>query len=128
MKFLKAHFSCKTCTHSTDIYFDDNASLEELAEKESCTHCGEVKYCNAGDLGYRSDWPDADYAPWQIQTIKLPEDKYVCDTCLKLVSEPPAFKDIVAVCPKCIIGLMYLTHSELSNNSTLEKLINDLSK
>jgi len=126
MQFIKAHFHCSGCGHSTDIFFEPNPSIEEVLEKEECTSCGELKYCYAGDLGYRTDCPDPHYKSWQPQFIKLPYDKYVCNDCFKDNPNPPNFNDIVAVCSKCEIGFMDLVMSEEVENEILEKVIKEV--
>ncbi len=126
MNFLKALFACEICSHTTDIYFENAPSLEEVREKVPCTSCGDIKYCNAGDLGYRSDWPDAAFKNWQLQVIKLPHGKYVCNDCLAGIPEQPSFNDVVAVCPKCEYKSMQLLSCVEADNNTLLQLIQEL--
>jgi len=126
MHFIKTHFYCFNCSHETAIFFETIPSIEEVSEKVECSSCGELKYCNAGDLGYRSDWPDADYKSWQLQVIKLPYDKYVCNDCLTNYPEPPSFKDVVAVCTKCELESMKLLSCEEVEKNELLQVIEEL--
>lgn len=126
MKFLKAHFACVNCSHATDIYFENAPSLEEVREKVPCTSCGEVKYCNAADMGYRSDWPDATFKKWQLQVIKLPHYKYVCNDCLAGIPVQPCFNDVVAFCPECEHESMQILNCIEAENDTLLQVIQEV--
>jgi hypothetical protein len=127
MQFFEVAFKCESCEHSTEILFEKNVDISEIQELCSCYNCNSKMYINVGDFGFRTDWPNADYFPWQAQIIKVKSEFIFCDNCVNKKSSDLGYEHLAAICPLCLKETMNVTSINFTQKDDLSRLLKKLS-
>lgn len=125
MTLINFMFQCPNCEHSTEIYFETQFYPNEVFIEGNCSSCQQYRLLNNGDMGYRSDYPEPMYPPWQLQCVNINKDKRICQDCSKHIFI--TIKDAEPVCYECNNTMMYVSADSNKPPESLKALINRLS-
>lgn len=75
-----------------------------------------------GDMGYRSDYPDPMYPPWQLQYIGINPAKRYCADCAG--KQTVSIQDAEPLCTGCGNVMTYQSIGTGSENASLQILLN----
>lgn len=105
--FFKEEYECVGCKHKSIIFISKGYDFYNICNSDSyCSNCKGIKdtICS-GDLIFRSDWPECDNDPWQLQCCYINEDLGLCEECKPHFNKD--FKDLKPACPKCEGTMVY---------------------
>lgn len=125
MTLVNFMFQCQNCEHSTEIYFENQFYPNEVFVEGNCSSCKQYRLLNNGDMGYRSDYPDPMYPPWQIQCINLKDERRYCKECS--VHQVITLADAEVLCYVCRGQMKFAGTVHEPAPDSLIQLINKLS-
>ncbi len=125
MKLISYKFKCASCTHSTVIYFENQFYANEVFIEGNCSACQQYRLLNNGDMGYRSDYPEPMYPPWQLQCVNLKMDRRYCEECSQNLHITAA--DAEVPCYECMGQMKFVPYRQVPVPNSLLLLIKSLS-
>ena len=129
MDFIKVTFKCNCCEKKIDIFFKEDDGINGVFDHVECRVCKKIELIGVGDLGYRIDFPDPDYPPWQAQFIRIDYNYAVCSSCSKAHSVLLDYNHLISDCYNCNgINTMKAIQIAMSKNDDLFCLITKLSQ
>ena len=105
--FFSANYRCSNCNHEAAIFLSKGYSFYNICNQdEICAYCCQRKniICR-GDLIWRSDWPEPDNSPWQLQCAYIPKGTGCCENCKQHYRSD--YKNLILVCPICDTETMF---------------------
>lgn len=126
MTLVNFMFQCQNCEHSTEIYFETQFYPNEVFVEGNCSSCQQYLLLNNGDMGYRSDYPDPMYPPWQLQCVGINPAKRYCADCAG--KQAVSVQDAEPLCTGCDNVMIYQSIGTGSEKASLQIILNWLYK
>ncbi len=124
MEFVKVTFQCTCCENKSEIFFEEGEGVNGVFDKVKCRICSKEELIGVGDLGYRTDYPEPDYPPWQPQFIRINYNDGVCFNCASINSIFLDYLNLITTCYNCgSINSMKAITVESAINDNLKFII-----